>query len=300
MSDTYRLGDPDFDAMRADFYERCRYHFADRPEIVPPVVQDDIAATRARFYDMVERHLRNLPATPSTPAKKQKKAKAPAVVEQKVIDGRPVEIEKYGDGTKDTKRDNAADALNWLIVKGCLNSRLDGPRSDAALERAWSDGNARRNTADELVDLFEKAELTPLRSPDLGGTPGGSFGPRFVGISKVTAMMMVQDLRRDMPPALMTLLDRILLGNEHVWHGKEKKQQARIFQDVRLALDFAAWALARQDGVGAQEKAKQVLCQKWELAGEWFRTRSLRLAVHQARVIKRGIPSRSKQTRRAR
>lgn len=256
MSDTYRLGDADFDFIRT------------------------------RFYDMAERHLRNLPATPSTPLKKQKKAKGPIAAPVE-IDGRPVEIEKYGDGTKDTKRDNAADALNWLIVKGHLNSKMDGPRSDAALERAWSDGNARRTTADELVLLFERAELTPLRSPDLEGTPGGSFGPRFVGLSKLVSQMIVQDLRRDMPPALMALLERVLLGNEHVWHGREKKQQARIFQDVRLALDFAAWGLARHGGVAAQEKAKAHLCQKWEVAGEWFRTKTLRLAVHQARVIKR-------------
>lgn len=249
----------------------------------------DFDLVRSKFYEMAERQFANCPLTPSVKPKGKGKKKQPAP-EPVVIDGKPVEREKYGNPALNCERDNASDAMQWLVYRGHLNSRIEGDRNDAKLEIAWSEGNGRRTTADRLETMFQKATLTPLRSPDLEAIPGG-FGPRAVSTSKVTNMMMVQDVRNEMPPVLMKLLERILIGNEHVWHGLGKKRQAAVFEEIRLALDFAAWVLTKIDagaaGHAQVEKERQKLCQRWEWASEYFYQKQLGAAVSAARVIKR-------------
>lgn len=240
MSDTFRAGDEDFEFIRC------------------------------RFYDMVERHLSRL--DPPAPAKTKKPRKT-AETSSTVIDGRPVEVERYGDGRRDIWRNNAADAMQWLIMKGHLNSKIDGIRTDKAMEIAWSEGRARITTATDLAELFEKAELTPLRSPDYGATPGGSFGPRYVGVTKLKSMQIIQDLRREIPRACMGILEAIICRNEFPWHGKKPREEARILEDIRVALDFAAWALSKHHPKAEMTEAE--LVRRWPAVRDWFTARRL-------------------------
>lgn len=239
-SDTYRPGDEDFDFIRG------------------------------RFYAMVERHLSREEPKPTT-AKKGRKPKAESA--PVVIDGRPVEVEKYGNAGIASYRNNAAAALQWLIFKGHLNSRIDGPRTDKAMELAWAEGRGRINTATKLAELFEKAELTPLRSPDFEATPGGSFGPRYVGSTKLACMMAIQALRQDIPPACMGILEAIICRNEFPWHGKKKREEQRIYEGIRMALDFAAWSFGQHHP--KSEMTEEEMVRRWPAARDWFTARAL-------------------------
>lgn len=206
-------------------------------------------------------------------------------------DGRLHDRQKYGEAGIHSYRDQASDAMTWLVLKKHLNSRVDWPRTEEKLQAAWADGNERHATAQELELLFEKAELTPLRSPDFAAAPSGGFGSRYVGVSKVVAQMKVQDLRREMPPALMQLLERILLKNEMVWHGLKGKARDGAIDNIRLALDFAGWALfkvaAGQAGSAAVEARRLALCRKWPAADQFFYQQQLRPAMHAGKVISR-------------
>lgn len=229
---------------------------------------------RAKFYAMVERHLSREEPKPLA-AKKGRKPKAESA--PVVIDGRPVEVEKYGNAGIASYRNNAADALQWLIFKGHLNSRIDGPRTDKAMEMAWAEGRGRINTATKLAELFEKAELTPLRSPDFEATPGGSFGPRYVGNTKLSCMMAIQALRQDIPPACMRILEAIICRNEFPWHGKKKREEQRIYEGIRMALDFAAWSFGRHHPKA--EMTEDEVVQRWPAAQDWFTARRLAESV---------------------
>lgn len=222
---------------------------------------------RAKFYAMVERHL----SREEAPAPKAKKAKTESV--PVVIDGRPVEIERYGDGRRDIRRNNAADAMQWLIMKGHLNSRIDGIRTDKALEIAWAEGRGRITTATRLAEIFEKAELTPLRSPDFEATPGGSFGPRYIGASKFRCIEIVAQLEGDIPPACMVLLRAIICRNEFPWLGLKPKNEQRVMESIRMSLDFAAWSLDRHHP--RAEMTEEEIVRRWPAAQDWFVARRL-------------------------
>lgn len=247
MSDTYRAGDEDFDWLRA------------------------------RFMDMVRRHLSDCEPTPSKKGKKKPQPMKPAAKEPIVIDGRPVEVERYGDGTKDTRRNNAADALEWLMMKGHLNSRIVGDRTEKAMEIAWAEGRGRINTATRLAAIFEKAELTPLRSPDFEAVPGGSFGARHIGASKFQCIAILADLGEDIPPSCMEILRAIICRNEFPWHGAGKRDEQRIMEQIRMALDFASYSLDRHHP--RPEMTEDELVRRWPEAAEWFTAKRLRAAT---------------------
>lgn len=242
---TYRAGDPDFEERRR------------------------------KFYGMVGRHL-SRPVNTAQPAKAAKKAdkKAKPAKVETVIDGRPVEIEKYGSPGIASYRNNAADSMHWLINAGHLNSRIVGPRTDRAIELAWAEGRTRVNTATRLAELFENAELTPIRSPDYESVPGGSSGSRYVGNTKLACMKIVQDLRRDIPPACMQRLETVIKENAAPWHGLKKKTQQSIYDEIRMALDFAAFALDQHHSKA--EVTEEILVQRWPAAQDWFTARRLR------------------------
>lgn len=222
---------------------------------------------RAKFYAMAERHLSREEA-PAPKAKKSKPESAPVV-----IDGRPVEIERYGDGRRDIRRNNAADAMQWLIMKGKLNSTIHGIRTDKAMELAWAEGRGRITTATRLAEIFEKAELTPLRSPDFEAATGGSFGPRHIGVSKFRCIEIVAQLEGDIPPACMVLLRAIICRNEFPWFGIKPKNEQRVMESIRLALDFAAWSLDRHHP--RAEMTEDEVVRRWPAAREWFVARRL-------------------------
>ena len=201
-----------------------------------------------------------------------------------VIDGRLVEIERYGDGRRDVRRNNAADALQWLTMKGHLNSRIDGPRNDKAVELAWAEGRGRINTATRLVELFEKAELTPLRSPDFEATPGGSFGPRHVSLTKLACMKAIHTIRQDIPPACIGILEAVICRNEFPWHGQKKAVEQVIYQEIRMALDFATWSLGKHHP--KSEMTEEELVRRWPDSHDWFVARRLAATTESFRMDK--------------
>lgn len=223
---------------------------------------------RLKFYAMVERHLSREEPKPVAKKGKAKTESAPVV-----IDGRPVEIERYGDGRRDIRRNNAADAMQWLIMKGHLNSRIEGIRTDKAMEIAWAEGRGRITTATRLAEIFERAELTPIRSPDFEATPGGSFGPRHIGVSKFRCIEIVAQLEGDIPPSCMVLLRAIICRNEFPWLGLKPKHEQRVMESIRLALDFAAWSLDRHHP--RAEMTEDEVVRRWPAAREWFVARRL-------------------------
>jgi hypothetical protein len=271
MMGTYRLGDPDFDAIREAFYDRCRYHFGGPTSIVPPIVQDDLAAERARFYDMVRRHLADLPLTPTVKRKgKTKPAQAPSPGR----DGQRYEKVRVS-LVQDKARNDATDVLTWLSYKHKLNSEIVPPITDQKRDAAFQDGRQRIDTANKLQALFQVAQLTPLRSPDPSEIGGGGFGPKFIGEAKLRAMLTVQDLRTDIPESCMVLLEQILLENR-LERATSSRDEKRIYQQVRMAIDFAFWSFERtRPGIDPYDKASTELCRRWPQAFEWITGRRL-------------------------
>jgi hypothetical protein len=159
------------------------------------------------------------------------------------------------------------------VLKGHLNSRIEGIRTDKAMEIAWAEGRGRITTATRLAEIFEKAELTPLRSPDFEATPGGSFGPRHIGVSKFRCIEIVAQLEGDIPPACMVLLRAIICRNEFPWLGLKPKNEQRVMESIRLALDFAAWSLDRHHP--RAEMTEEEIVRRWPAAADWFTARRL-------------------------
>lgn len=244
-SDTYRAGDTDFDLIRE------------------------------RFYSMVRRQLSHGTNPTSRPEKKQQKAKkaqTPAIHASE-MDGRPSEVERYGDPAKIMYRDNASSALNWLIYKGHLNSRVEGDRSEKAMEIAWSEGRGRINTATRLEEIFERAELTPLRSPDFEAIPGGSFGPREIGSVKLHCIRIIAQIEGDIPPHCTRILREIICENKFIWHGLAKKSWDETMEFIRMSFDFAAWSLDRHHPQA--EMTSEEIVRRWPAAHDWFTMRRL-------------------------
>jgi len=242
MADTYRAGDADFDVIRSRFYAMVRRHLAE------PVSIRKTAAT-----------------APSGPGR----------------DGVPIEIEKYGDPRIASYRDNAADALGWLAMKGHMNSRIVGDRTDRLMEIAWAEGRARITTATMLSDLFERAELTALRSANLEGISGGGFGPRAVHHTKLEAMMAVQSIRSDIPPACMAIIEAVISRNQSPWLGQGKAAQAKIFEEIRRAIDFATWSIERSHRRPSIDDEE--LIRRWPEALDWITARRLVASTEQFR-----------------
>lgn len=210
-------------------------------------------------------------------AKKERPVKYPAVVTGEK-DGKPFEVERYGDPAKIMYRDNASSALGWLIYKGHLNSMIDGPRTERAMEIAWNEGRARINTAQRLENIFEAADLTPIRSPDFEAVPGGTFGPRAIHHSKLRAIKILADLERDIPPLCMGILRAIIGENRFIWHGLDKRGEREMLEAIRMSLDFAAWSLDRR--VLRPEMTEEEIVRRWPAAHQWFTVRRLQGATY--------------------
>lgn len=244
MSDTYRAGDEDFDFIRG------------------------------RFYDMVERHLRNCPPTPSKAKKQRGKKKVEAKPEQTEIDGKPVEIARTGAGEA---INHAADAMQWLIRKDHLRSpvphNLPLNERDRLLTRSHNEAVKRTDTAQKIASIYEKAAIAPLRSPDFEAVPGGSFGPRSISLTKLQCIGILAELGRDIPPACLLLLEAIICRNEFPWHGKDKAEQKRIFSEIRMALDFASFSLDKHHA--RSEMTEEEMVRRWPAARDWFTARAL-------------------------
>lgn len=270
MTDTFRSGDSDFEQVRS------------------------------RFYGMVERHLRNVPDQPTSkrPDKgNRKRKKAKVEVSKKPEPGR--DGQPFLESTWTTEegprgfRNDFGDALEWLILKGKLIHGADGDTGDQVRERRHSLANDRFKTADDLLQLLDAAELTPIRSPDYSSTPVSGGGPRFVGLSKMVAQMKVQDIRHDVPVAAMRLLEAILIGNRHVWHDRPKKTQEAIFKEICLAIDLVGWSMDRDRSmdqnraahVDIYEKATADLIRRWPEVFDWIVEKRLRSVTHSARRL---------------
>lgn len=200
------------------------------------------------------------------------------------------EIVKYGEGAIHSYRDDAANAVQWLLDKGKLKPLVIGQPTDELMAESWSDVLSRLTVAQQLESLFDAAELSPVKSPDWESVPGGGFGPKNVPIRKIIAMRKVQELRHEMPPMLMSLIEQLIRENCHLWHGVQKSKQQRIFQDIRFALDFSEWALNKiergEAGSRATENDRVALCKKWPLAEDWFQRKRLLPFLHAGKVIR--------------
>lgn len=246
-SDTYRHGDPDFDWKRD------------------------------RFYDMVRRHLAYVET-------RAKKGKGKAKSNEPGRDGRKAP-ESYGSPAKLMLRNPQPDAVEVLRFQAkLLNSHFPPPMTDAKRDIAFVEGEVRRDTLETLETLFYGAELTPLRSVDPSAVPSGGFGPRSISDHKLDCQRRVQDMRKEIPPACMSTIERVIAG-EMIWEVPSRKARKILLQDLRMALDFATWSLSITKR-GKAQVSKDDLRSRWELADEFFRQVILRPAMHDGRVIR--------------
>lgn len=282
--DAYRAGDLDFERRRDRFYAGCHYEFNEPPPLVVPLAaiyafDPETTKRRAEFYANCSRvfgwgwalDVPDYQAPRSNPGR----------------EGQHYDRVKISTA-KDESRNDATDVLTWLATKGKLNSEIEPPRTDRKLEIAWSEGRERQNTASKLQEVFQKAELTPLRSADpaaIGG--GGSFGSRFVAVSKIEAMRAIQDLRNDIPQPCMAMLERILVGNR-LDRTKGAAAERMLFNQVRMSIDFATWSMDRsRPDIDPYDKASAELCRRWPDAWEWITVRRLRRGGVMAKRITR-------------
>lgn len=236
-----------------------------------------VEEAREKFYAMVRRYLAYERPVATRKGRKAKKPESSPTI----IDGKLIEIEQYERGAKDKKRNNAADAVQWLAMNGHLRNPVPHGLAlrerDRALEIAYKSANGRIDTASDLASIFETAELTPLRSPDFGATPGGSFGPRYVGVSKFRCIEIVAQLGEDIPPVCLRILRAVICENEFPWLGESKSEMQRIFAEIRTALDFARWSLDRRPGpIDIHERDTAELIERCPAAFEWLTMRKLR------------------------
>lgn len=194
--------------------------------------------------------------------------------------------ERYGDPALAQFRDpniDAAHALRWKPE--LLNSEIAPPATDTKCDDAFYEGEVRRRALDDLDRLFFGAELSPLRSVDLEAVPSGGFGPRIVSDYKLDCQRAIQDMRNEIPPAAMALIERVVVRGEFIWEVPSKKARIILLQELRMALDFAAWSLGL-DGKGRPEMTKDDLRRRWPEADEYFRQKILRPAMHAGKVIR--------------
>lgn len=249
MLDTYRLGDPDFDRKRALFYARC-----------------------ARVFGFEGWDFGESAAEPA--------GKMPG------RDGQAYRAEKYGEKGIASYRNVFAGTVEMFESRSeLLNSEIEPPHTDEKVDQAACEGSVRRRAARQFRDLFESAAMTPLRSPELDRVPTG-FGPRSPHDRALDAMATVREMRNNLPPLVMRLLEDVVIADQFMWLVDDRRRERAILQDIRMALDFAAYEM----GVayrGRQEIRRDDLCRRWEYAREFFYQKMLRPARHAGRVVSR-------------
>jgi hypothetical protein len=71
----------------------------------------------------------------------------------------------------------------------------------------------------------------------------------------------------------MVLLRAIICRNEFPWLGLKPKNEQRVMESIRLALDFAAWSLDRHHP--RAEMTEEEIVRRWPAAADWFTARRL-------------------------
>lgn len=296
--DVYRLGDPDFDARREQFYENCRYAFTGEPVPAPVVLpliafygfERDTMKRRAEFYANCARVF----------GWKEWELDKPEYAPHTGTPGRDGKVEhreKYGEAAKASYWDHHAGTVELFERKAdLLDSIIVLPYSDEKRDLAARDGNTRRRVARMVRDLFDGEMVSNMQSADLGGVPGGTFAGKVASDHALDCQAKVHQMRKDLPPRSMAILEDVIRREVFLWEVMTKtkdgelvpdrKKSKRILQDIRMALDFAAWSLGASVK-GREEISKAELCERWPTAVDWFYQQKLRPAVHSGRVIRK-------------
>lgn len=244
----------------------------------------DFDEMRDRFYDMVRRHLSYIDDLTVAKGKK-KDAPKPAKVPGR--DGNQERREKYGEhGIHSYWNIGAGTVEMFERQSRLLDSKIEAPYTDQKRDQAAFEGNQRRRVARNLRELFEGADISPLRSADLDTVFSG-FGPRSPSDHALDCQKVIHQMRGDIPPGCMRMIESVIVRDEFLWENDDRKKEERILQDIRMALDFASWSLGSEVR-GKREVSRNDLCERWAAAREFFYQSQLRPAISAARVIRKG------------
>lgn len=235
----------------------------------------DFDFIRERFYDMARRHLVDVPNVPFIRDRKKRRQaqeksepvkKAPSIISHWNLYAGTVEM--------------------FERKAELLNSEIEQPYTDLKRDMAGVHGATRRRVAREVRGLFEGEMVSPMKTADLEGMPGGAFGSRTPSDYALDCQKIVHRMRKEIPPACMGTLEIVFREERFIWEVEDRGERRRILQSIRFALDFAAWSMGSEIR-GKQEVTSADLCKRWPEAEEWFRRRILSPAMHNGRVIKR-------------
>jgi hypothetical protein len=249
-SDTYRAGDADFERKRAKFYAGCAKAFE----------FEGWSGVKSAPYERFT----------GEPGR----------------DGLGGQREKYGESAKASYWNHHAGTVETFERKSALlDSAIVPPYNNEKRDQAAFEGNTRRRVARKVRDLFEGEMVSAMKSADLEAVPGGSFGSRSPSDHALDCQAKVNEMRQSIPPGCMATLELVLRNEMFLWERKDRKDARAVLEEIRLALDFAAWSLGATDAKGRQEITKDELCRRWPEAGSWFWQQRLRPAIHSGRVI---------------
>ncbi|MCQ8781688.1 hypothetical protein [Mangrovibrevibacter kandeliae] len=156
-------------------------------------------------------------------------------------------------------RDLRQSVVGFFTVTNELNDPISFADSDRVKNNAHYYGEIRRRVMVRLRDLNEAAEGSPLKSVDLEREPTGGRRPGTVSDARLGAMSVVGRVRAKVPPVCMDLLDRAILNDDFDVIAVEGKEARKVLlEDMRLALDFAAWALGELPEARLLRRWKQV------------------------------------------
>lgn len=248
-SDTYRAGDKDFEKARALFYSRMAAEYG------------------FEGWDA--------PAKTFVP-----------VTGQPGRDGKIFEVKKVGGRGSKTFWNAASGSIEMLERGRLLNSKIEHPRTDRKMTIAMNEGQLRIETGHRLRGLWEGAAIGGLKAVDFGAAPSGGFGPRHVSDHALDCQKIIRDLRNNLPPKCLQIIESVIIADEMPWLVQDRKKADRILQDIRYTLDFAAHQMG-VDRKGRAEIDKPELCARWPEAAQFFYQRVLRPATHLGKVIKK-------------
>ena len=156
-------------------------------------------------------------------------------------DGKPIRLENAGDEKLVVLFDTNAGAFEKLVFSDLLNDFMPDKTTDDERKKAHEWGEVRRHTMQMLRDLQSRAAAGPLKSVDWGRVGSSGFGPRSLSASQYEALVTYGDIMTAMPKDGRSILEQVLINDLMVWKVPSRIAKGRILEDIRLAVDFAAY-----------------------------------------------------------
>ncbi len=124
---------------------------------------------------------------------------------------------------------NAA-PLEWLVARDKLRRPKDYRRA----------GQIRFEQARWYRQENETCSVTALKSPAIGETSGGGFGPVNVNNTTMVAIVRLTRMHQSIPESEIAVMKGVIIEDRWLWEGAKKDHRQRIFDLLLRGLDRLA------------------------------------------------------------